>query len=111
MRTETRWPRKQGSDGSPPRTDRRRSRSRAARRRSSRGCSDEALIGRPMVKASRGVSWRTRQLCSESDEHHERVWFCMTCKALEQRLAPVSETLAELLQSADLSVTITRWPR
>lgn len=64
-----------------------------------------------MVKASRGVSWRTRQLCSESDEHHERVWFCMTCMALEQRLAPVSETLAELLQSADLSVTITRWPR
>lgn len=32
---------------------------------------------------------RARELCWESDEHHARVWFCMSCHALAQRLRPM----------------------
>lgn len=60
------------------------------------------------MKIPCAISHRARQLCSESDEHHARVWFCMTCKMLEQRLMPISEVLADLL--ADAEVTVESWP-
>lgn len=49
---------------------------------------------------------QTRELCPESDEHHEKVWFCLTCKALESRLTPISEALADLLADESLTVTL-----
>ncbi|RIT58862.1 hypothetical protein D2E90_20780 [Mycobacteroides abscessus] len=52
------------------------------------------------------ISHRARQLRSESDEHHARVWFCMTCKMLEHRLMPVTDVLAALLNDAGLSITV-----
>lgn len=54
------------------------------------------------------ISHRARQLCPESDEHHERVWACMTCKALEHRLMPIGEVLAPLLEDAGLLITLRR---
>lgn len=62
---------------------------------------------RPKVPSA--ISHQARQCCPESDEHHGRVWFCMTCKALEQRLMPIEAILGDLV--TDLSVTITRWPQ
>ncbi|SHX32226.1 Uncharacterised protein [Mycobacteroides abscessus subsp. bolletii] len=59
------------------------------------------------MNASAAISRQARELCSESDEHHDRVWFCMTCKALELRLASVSEFVKGI---TDLSVTVRRWP-
>jgi hypothetical protein len=47
---------------------------------------------------------QARSLCPESDEHHDRVWFCMTCKMLERRLTPISEVLRDVLWDSDLSV-------
>ena len=55
-----------------------------------------------------GISHQARQLCSESDEHHDKVWFCMTCKMLEQRLMPISGALKALLEEADLTVEFHR---
>lgn len=40
--------------------------------------------------------------------HHDRVWFCTTCKMLEQRLMPVSEVLASVLEDAGLAITVLR---
>ncbi len=57
------------------------------------------------------ISHQAREHCSESDEHHARVWFCMTCKALEQRLMPVDAVLASVLADADLTITLWRWPQ
>lgn len=59
------------------------------------------------MKASAAISHQARELCSESDEHHDRVWLCMTCKALEFRLMPIGELLKGI---TDLSVTVRRWP-
>lgn len=58
------------------------------------------------MKVPCAISHRARQLCSESDEHHDRVWFCMTCKAIESRLMPVADVLAPLLKDAGLSITL-----
>ncbi|WP_234821250.1 hypothetical protein [Mycobacteroides abscessus] len=60
------------------------------------------------MKIPCSISHRARQLCAESEEHHDRVWFCMTCKMLEQRLMPIGEVLADLL--ADVEVTVESWP-
>lgn len=49
------------------------------------------------------ISHQARQLCSESDEHHDRVWFCMTCKTLEQRLMPVPVPRAEIPSTPQLA--------
>lgn len=49
---------------------------------------------------------QARDLCPESAEHHDNVWFCMTCKAIERRLGPIGETLQQVLLDADLCVTI-----
>lgn len=51
---------------------------------------------------------RARELCSESDEHHDRVWFCQTCRMLEQRLTPIADALREVLDDADLTVSYPR---
>lgn len=50
-----------------------------------------------------------RDLCPESDEHHDSVWFCLTCRMIEQRLRPVSEVLKDVLMGADLTVEY-EWP-
>lgn len=47
---------------------------------------------------------QARQLCPESDEHHDTVWFCMTCKGLESRLTPISEVLHDVLDDAALTI-------
>lgn len=60
------------------------------------------------MKIPAAISHRARQLCSESDEHHERVWFCMTCKMLEQRLMPISDVLASVLEDAGPAITVSR---
>lgn len=60
------------------------------------------------MKIPCAISHRARQLCSESDEHHDRVWFCMTCKMLEQRLMPIDAVLASALGDADLTITLWR---
>jgi transcriptional regulator with XRE-family HTH domain len=49
-----------------------------------------------------------RALCPESDPHHDRVWFCTTCRMLEQRLTPISDLLRGVLADADLTVTWRR---
>lgn len=53
----------------------------------------------------RGYAAQARELCPESDEYHERVWFCGTCRLLEQRLTPVSDVLADALRDAGLTLT------
>ena len=58
-----------------------------------------------MPEPSAVWSARARELCPESDEHHERVWFCMTCRTLAFRLQPISEVLADVLADADISIT------
>lgn len=63
-----------------------------------------ALAGGSAVN-DRPYAAQARQMCPESDEHHDRVWFCLTCRGLETRLTPVSEFLAELL-SEEEPVTI-----
>lgn len=64
--------------------------------------------GAARTKIPCAISHRARELCSESDEHHARVWFCMTCKMLEQRLMPLSEVLASVLEDAGLAITVPR---
>jgi hypothetical protein len=49
---------------------------------------------------------QARSLCPESDEHHDRVWFCLTCRMLEQRIQPVSEVLRDVLADADLTLQV-----
>ncbi|WP_301119609.1 hypothetical protein [Mycolicibacterium fortuitum] len=58
------------------------------------------------MKNPRPFAARARELCSESDEHHDQVWFCTTCRLLEQRLTPISDVLADALKDAALSVTV-----
>ncbi|OHT87131.1 hypothetical protein BKG68_12600 [Mycobacteroides saopaulense] len=55
------------------------------------------------------IAARARELCSESEEHHAKTWFCMTCKLLEQRLTPTYDVLAPLLNDVG-AVHLTRWP-
>jgi hypothetical protein len=43
-------------------------------------------------------------MCPESDEHHDGVWFCQTCRALESRLTPITEVLKDVLADADLTI-------
>lgn len=62
-----------------------------------------------------GAVWlaKARELCPESDDHHVRVWFCMTCRGIAQRLQPVSEVVADVLADADLTLTVDAlncWP-
>lgn len=45
-----------------------------------------------------------RDLCPESDEHHDSVWFCLTCRMIEQRLRPIAEILKDDLADADLTM-------
>lgn len=52
------------------------------------------------------IAAQARSLCSESDEHHERVWFCMTCMALRERLKPINEAITKALLESDISVDI-----
>lgn len=52
-----------------------------------------ALAGGSAVN-DRPYAAQARQMCPETDEHHDRVWFCLTCRGLETRLTPVSEFLA-----------------
>lgn len=47
---------------------------------------------------------QARQMCPESDDHHDRVWFCLTCRALESRLTPITEALKDVLADADLTI-------
>lgn len=47
---------------------------------------------------------QARRLCPETDEHHDRVWFCMTCRMFEQRLTPITVLLADLLFDASLII-------
>lgn len=57
-----------------------------------------------MPAADRPFAARARALCSESDEHHDQVWFCTTCHLLEQRLT--TDVLADLLDDANLVITM-----
>lgn len=59
-----------------------------------------------MKKKPRPFAARARELCSESDEHHDQVWFCTTCHLLEQRLTPITDALAGVLEDANLSITV-----
>jgi hypothetical protein len=59
-----------------------------------------------MTDGERPFAKRARELCPESDEHHDQVWFCMTCRMLELRLTPVTTLLADVLEDADLTLTI-----
>lgn len=49
---------------------------------------------------------QARNLCPESDEHHDRVWFCMTCYALRKRLEPISDVLRDVLHDAQLTLRL-----
>lgn len=60
------------------------------------------------MKVPASISHQARERCPESDEHHDRVWFCMTCKAIEQRLMPIDEVLAPDLSAADLTIELWR---
>ncbi len=55
---------------------------------------------------TRPFAKRARELCPESDEHHDEVWFCTTCRLLEQRLTPIHMMPAfqALLEEADLTI-------
>ena len=59
-----------------------------------------------MKKNPRPFAARARELCSESDEHHDQVWFCTTCHLLEQRLTPITDALAGVLEDANLTITV-----
>lgn len=61
-----------------------------------------------MTDNPRPFAVRARELCPESDEHHDRVWFCEHCWRLEMRLTPLSmmPAMRELLKDADVSITI-----
>jgi hypothetical protein len=58
--------------------------------------------------AMKGLAQHARLLCPESDDHHIRVPTCAICKAIEQRLTPVTEVLADVLIDANLTVEFHR---
>jgi len=57
------------------------------------------MTGRPFAA-------RARQLCTETDEHHARVWFCETCHLIERRLTPITDVLGDLLDDPTLRITV-----
>jgi hypothetical protein len=63
-----------------------------------------------MTESPRPFAAQARQLCRESDEHHEKVWFCETCRMLEQRLTPIHMLpgIAEIMDDADITITYHR---
>ncbi len=66
----------------------------------------EAWQTQTPCSGTRPFAARARELCPESDEHHLRVWSCMTCQMLERRMMPISDVLADALDDADLSITV-----
>lgn len=63
-----------------------------------------------MTDNPRPFAKQARRLCLESDEHHDRVVFCNSCRMLEQRLTPMHMLpgMAELLADATLTLTYRR---
>lgn len=59
--------------------------------------------GEPVERLSGRFSAQSRELCPESDEHHANVWFCLTCRLIEQRLQPITKALKGVLDDADLT--------
>lgn len=51
---------------------------------------------------------QARALCTELQEHHDTVWFCLSCRLLEQRLTPLSmqPEMVALLKEADLTMRV-----
>lgn len=59
---------------------------------------------KPADGRSGAFAARARELCPESDEHHDRVIFCTTCHLIARRLQPVHETLRDVLDDAGLTI-------
>lgn len=59
-----------------------------------------------MTDNPRPFAEQARRLCPESDEHHDKVWFCGHCRMLEQRLTPLHMIPAFKALLADANLTI-----
>lgn len=65
-----------------------------------------ARLGMPEpAMTSRPYAADARRLCPESDEHHDHVWFCQTCRLIEMRLTPITDLVGDLLADTDLRIT------